>query len=832
MSAMQALGWALVHSLWQSALAAAWLAALLAIIPVRAARTRYALAVMALVLTLALPFGTALRLGGAASRPAERESVTSIVSPAPVAPVPGAAVADQRYGGHEAAPPPPAAPPLAVRVHAALEPALPWLVALWLGGVLALSLRLVSGWLTARRLGTVGTRPAPEACFEALARLAARLRVTRPVRVLESAVVQVPAVIGWLRPVILLPASALTGLTPLQLDALLAHELAHVRRYDYLVNLFQTVIETLLFYHPAVWWVSRQVRQEREHCCDDLAIAVCGDAHFYASALLGMERLRGGAPAFAFAATGGSLMKRIQRLVAPAKAEIFPRWAAGLVAATLVLAVGGVGLTGATAGPNQSGGGVAPLVPSDATGAAPDTVLRHPDPTRPLAERWEWARAQARRWDGRRFWIGYSVRPSATLADAVYVDREPDVPGLGNGLVLRGVRLAQLVGDGADPNDVVLLFRFAASGRPMLERVQVSSFFLPVQFGGGALLWLGAADDGASLARLQTSFAEAPTPDLKEDIVAAAGMHGSDAVRPLLERWLTGDEPPSVRAQAAEWLGQNRDSAAVRVLARAARRDPASHVRREAAEALGHDPSPASTDSLIALARSLPDAHARREAVEGLRHKSDPRVVATLIAIARDDGDEDVQREAVETLSELPDGAGRAALVDVLRTHPNPDVRREAVKELGESLPSAETIRVLSGVVRQDRDVDVQREAIETLGNMKDGAALRVVIEFARTHPDPDVRSEAIDVLEDAAPPDVALELLQDIARRDRVSDVQKEAVEGLGKVRDDRALALLVEFARHHPVSKVRREALETLRESDDPRARALLEQALGSVP
>src|SRR5439155_1147469 len=79
---------------------------------------------------------------------------------------------------------------------------------------------------------------------------------------------------------------------------------AHVRRYDYLVNLVQSVIETLLFYHPAVWWVSQQVREEREHCCDDLAVAVCGDAHLYATALVGMERLRGTPPAFALAATG------------------------------------------------------------------------------------------------------------------------------------------------------------------------------------------------------------------------------------------------------------------------------------------------------------------------------------------------------------------------------------------------------------------------------------------------------------------------------------------------------------------------------------------------
>src|SRR5207253_10299038 len=143
--------------------------------------------------------------------------------------------------------------------------------------------------------------------------------------VLESAVVRVPAVVGWLRPVILLPASALTGLTPQQLDVLLAHELAHVRRYDYLVNLVLSVIEMLLFYHPAVWWVSRRVREEREHCCDDMAVPACGDAHFYATALLGMERLRSPLPTLSMAAAGGSLVARVRRLMAPVPAALFPR---------------------------------------------------------------------------------------------------------------------------------------------------------------------------------------------------------------------------------------------------------------------------------------------------------------------------------------------------------------------------------------------------------------------------------------------------------------------------------------------------------------------------
>ena len=121
--------------------------------------------------------------------------------------------------------------------------------------------------------------------------------------------------IGWLHPIILLPAASLTGLTPGQLEAILAHELAHVRRLDYLVNGFQCLVETLLFYHPVVWWISRCVREEREHCCDDLVLEVCEDRLVYARALAALEQSRAGLPEFAFAANGGSLLNRIRRLL-------------------------------------------------------------------------------------------------------------------------------------------------------------------------------------------------------------------------------------------------------------------------------------------------------------------------------------------------------------------------------------------------------------------------------------------------------------------------------------------------------------------------------------
>ena len=177
----------------------------------------------------------------------------------------------------------------------------------------------------------------------------------------------------------LVPASALSALTPQQLEAIIAHELAHIRRHDYLVNLLQTLVETLLFYHPAVWWLSRRIRIERENCCDDLAVSLCGDAVTYARALADLEELRGlglsrrGSSDLALAADGGSLLQRVRRLLgAPTHAGRGPGWLAGS-AAVLVMAGIAAGAVGNAALTSQQTS--APAVAS-ASPAAPAAVAR------------------------------------------------------------------------------------------------------------------------------------------------------------------------------------------------------------------------------------------------------------------------------------------------------------------------------------------------------------------------------------------------------------------------------------------------------------------------
>ncbi|HET6329508.1 MAG TPA: M56 family metallopeptidase [Holophagaceae bacterium] len=234
--------------------------------------------------------------------------------------------------------------PWMLRLKMLLDPSLPEVLAVWCAGVALLSARFAGSLLYLQRLTSMGVEPAPAEWHLVLARISREMGLRRAVRLLRSLRVEAPMVVGWLRPVILIPAAAFSGLSPAQVEAVLAHEMAHIRRLDFLVNLVQSVLETLLFFHPAVWWLSSRLRGERELCCDDTAVALCGDRTAYARALATLEGLREQAPAdLRIGANGGSLMNRIRRLLQPQLAPN-PRFrsaalalaAAGLLAGTVV----------------------------------------------------------------------------------------------------------------------------------------------------------------------------------------------------------------------------------------------------------------------------------------------------------------------------------------------------------------------------------------------------------------------------------------------------------------------------------------------------------------
>ncbi len=311
-------GWTLVHFLWQGTVLALFYAAIRWLTTQRlSAQVRYLLGCATLLLMTVSPFLTFVLLGTSATGPAN--ATLWRITPASL-----------------------------------WQQALPWLVVAWIAGVGVSSARLLAGFRATVRLRTNNVVAAPAEWRLALSEIATRVRVAKPVRLLVSSLVAVPTVVGWLRPVILLPATALTGLEPQQLEALLAHELGHIRRHDYLINILQNVAEAILFYHPAVWWVSEQIRSDREMCCDDIAVEASGDALLYASALADLESRRFAPAGLSMAANGGSLLNRIRRLAGKPEraADNLPgsgaAWAVGVL---WLVGVGAMTLHGAPAKP-------------------------------------------------------------------------------------------------------------------------------------------------------------------------------------------------------------------------------------------------------------------------------------------------------------------------------------------------------------------------------------------------------------------------------------------------------------------------------------------------
>jgi uncharacterized protein (TIGR03435 family) len=335
-------GWTLVHFLWQGA-GIALLAALgLQLLRARRPQLRYLTACAALAAMLAAPVVTAFVITSSPRVPFA-DSIRVLRSPE------GAAV------GVAVSPPRSQASGAGAATAQRSELTLPAgidtgtlfsvLVTLWLTGVVVLLTRLTAGCWRIRKLQAVARFEQPSRWQPLAEEIAARLGLARRFTVIETVRVATPTVIGWLRPVILLPIAAMTGLSPRQVEAILAHELAHIRRHDFLINLLQTLAETMLFYHPAVWWISGRIRTEREHCCDDVAVAMSGDPAEYAAALAELAAWSIAHPPLAMAATRGPLVDRVRRLLRLPDADQKPRRTAVAVAIALtsVIAMGALG---------------------------------------------------------------------------------------------------------------------------------------------------------------------------------------------------------------------------------------------------------------------------------------------------------------------------------------------------------------------------------------------------------------------------------------------------------------------------------------------------------
>ncbi len=311
---IQAIGWTLLHFVWQGGVVGLGYAVARLILPVERSEARYAagliaLAIMALcpLATFAMEYSQALAMAASALPDAASDVAPIVLAPMLV------------VQGFE------------------LDRLLPWLVLVWTFGVVAMTWRAWHQWCAIERIAKRHAQASPE-LEQLLGVLARQFGLLRNICVLVSDHIDTPTLIGWLKPVVLLPTAVALGFPRQQLELILAHELGHLRRYDHLVNLAQAVLETLLFYHPVVHWISREVRNEREICCDRLVLRQTrGEPREYARTLASLEEMRLTTPRLAIAATGGVLLDRVRRIVgvpAPRLAATRPTVGLAFLAAT------------------------------------------------------------------------------------------------------------------------------------------------------------------------------------------------------------------------------------------------------------------------------------------------------------------------------------------------------------------------------------------------------------------------------------------------------------------------------------------------------------------
>lgn len=343
---MHTLAWSLLHFVWQGAAIAAFAAALMYVL--RKPATRYLIGVGALALML-LSFAVTFSL---------LDGVASQTTDLPPAGAPAAVLVSSTETSSASAPPWAGAQ---AATGSSIDFA--WLARGWLAGVFLLALRIAFGLFFIEQLRRRNLVALPDALVQRLQSLQSRLGISRIIRYAECGLVSVPAVIGFFRPVVLLPMRALTGLSQEQLEALVAHELGHIKRFDVAMNFVQVVAETLLFFHPAVWWLNKRIRADREDCCDDIAVSAGGNPVGYAKALAMIATWRD-VPSFAMASTGGPVAARVARLLGVNRDG---SRTAGVFTASLVLAgalIAGAASLGWTEPAQAQGVETAPAAPA------------------------------------------------------------------------------------------------------------------------------------------------------------------------------------------------------------------------------------------------------------------------------------------------------------------------------------------------------------------------------------------------------------------------------------------------------------------------------------
>jgi len=365
------------------------------------------------------------------------------------------------------------------------------------------------------------------------------------------------------------------------------------------------------------------------------------------------------------------------------------------------------------------------LVASAAASLAAAQVIHHPRPDSPLSDRVDWAFQEAGKASlAKGFWIGFSIR--RLMGEHSYIGshfRGSDDRKLSLEELLYGRKTAaekkiseeQAIKEAADKalasadrgqpeqkvaKDIAILLQFATAAARQPEMVTISNISLSVSLQSLPLLWLGPAEDTASVSLLKKYYDKAATERMKKTVLQAIALHQNAAlVVPLLESVLKGRESVKIRADAAAFLGEQNNGRALEILIRTVRTDASLEVRKNAVWGLTEMDLPAAVDALIDFARNFPEKDIRTEAVEGLAERATQQTVRALEQIVFNDKETEVQTHAVHALADLPSKEGLPYLIRIAKTHTNPEIRKAAIHSLGDMNDPA-AIQALVDIVK------------------------------------------------------------------------------------------------------------------------------------
>jgi len=465
----------------------------------------------------------------------------------------------------------------------------------------------------------------------------------------------------------------------------------------------------------------------------------------------------------------------------------------------------------------------------------PLSVVHCPNQTASLEARWQWALEQIPNQPAAMHcWIGFSTE--RLMSENSFIGRwpvDPDYPTLNELIYGIRVELPERTYSRHESSDKVVkevayLFEIDRASKS-IEQIQTSNVTLTVYMKRGVLFWLGKVGHEQSLSLLKKLYNDTDDDYLKKRLIGHIGDMYHPQVVSFLNDVLQNEGSERVRKEAVDELGQYHSQESLDILLRTVRHDSSEVVRREAVTSISRIELLAAENALIEIAKTGPSLGVRREAIDKLRDIASPEVMNCLVSIINQDELVEIRREALDALAQIENAKVPDMLIQIARAHIDPRVREEAINKLRDidefrftAFPKV--IQCLESIINNQKELEkIQRTALERLAEYETKEALNMLIQIAQAHTNPRIRLEAIDKLNDRTSSEVVDCLNRILNKQDELYKVQREALETLARIEDDKALDMLIQIVKTHSNPRIRREAINQLRDIDELRLSAL---------